>query len=186
MELFIKIATTLQELSKKQIQQYLLAFLCGVCLVAGGMIYWIYLESNELLLEIKKIETLSKKSTKILADNEHMQIEARRIQELFDQNKDFTIKSFFETFCKEQGLVAEPGWTSRVEESNDRFDEVVLAATFKKQTTEKLVNVLIALDKKDIVYIKDLTTKNEGDKKISFDITIATKNMKKGFEQKGL
>lgn len=186
MEFFIKIATFLQGLTKKQFQQYLLIFLCGVCIVTGGMMYWIYLESTNLLSEIKKIETLSQKSISILADNEHMQQEARRVQELFDQNKDFTIKSFFETFCKEQGLIPEPGWSSRTEESNDRFDEMVLTATFKKQLTEKIVKILIALDKKDIVYIKDLTIKNEGDKKVSFDITIATKIMKKGFEQKGL
>lgn len=187
MELFIKIATFLQGITKKQFQQYLLMFLGGVCIVAGGMMYWFYTQSNSLLLEIKKIEGLSQKANRIIVDNEHMQQEARRVQELFEQNKDsFTIKSFFETFCKEQSLTPEPGWTSRTEESNDRFDEIVLSASFRKQITEKLVSILVALDKKDIVYIKDLTVKNEGNKQINFDITIATKIMKKGFEQKGL
>jgi hypothetical protein len=186
MEFFVKIAIFLQHLTKKQFQQYFFMFLCSVCVVMGGMMYWIYIQSTNLLFEIKKIEALSQKSNKIIVDNERMQQEARRVQEIFDQNKDFTIKSFFETFCKEQGLNPEPGWSSRVEESNDRFDEVVLAATFKKQLTEKLVKILVALDKKDIVYIKDLTIRNEGDKRIAFDITIATKNMKKGFEQRGL
>lgn len=187
MELLIKIATFLQSLTKKQFQQYLLMFIGGVCIVAGGMMYWFYSQSTNLLLEIKKIEGLSQKANRIIVDNEHMQQEARRVQDLFEQNKDnFTIKSFFETFCKEQGLTPEPGWSSRTEETNDRFDEIVLTASFRKQITEKLIKILIALDKKDIIYIKDLTVKNEGNKQISFDITLATKIMKKGFEQKGL
>jgi hypothetical protein len=186
MEFFIKIAALFHNLTKKQFQQYFFIFLGGSCIVVGSMIYWIYLQSTDLLLEIKKIETLSQKAVKILADNEQMQMEAHRIQDLFDQNKDFTIKSFFETFCKEQGLTPEPGWSSRTDETNDRFDEVVISATFKQQVTEKVVAILVALEKNAIVYIKDFAIKNEGDKKINFDITIATKIMKKGFDQKDL
>ncbi len=186
MEFLSKVATFLQDLTKKQFQQYLALFIGGTCLVLGGISYWVYQQSDTLIVEIKKIETLSNKAIKILAEYERLQQDARRVQDLFDQNKDFTIQSFFETFCKEQGITPERGWSARTEETNERFDETVLAAIFKGLATEKIVKILVALDKNNIVYIKELSLKNEGNKKITLEITIATKKIKKGFEQKGL
>lgn len=187
MELVVKIANYLQSLSKKEIQQYIFVFLCGTLFVALGTIYYIHSKSIALLGEIKKLEVLANKSIGILEENQNMDEEERRIQVLLDQNKDFNIKSYFESFCQAQGLPNQ-GWSdSRTEEINDKFDEISLRASFKNQTTEKLVKVLDELYKNKIIYIKNLNVKQESgksasEKKISFDITIATKAMKWGLE----
>ncbi|KKQ49736.1 MAG: hypothetical protein US69_C0002G0011 [candidate division TM6 bacterium GW2011_GWF2_38_10] len=188
MEYLKPIISFVEGLNKKQFQNYLLLFLASVALVIGGIMYFVYVTSANLITEIKKIETLSQKTIKILANDEKMVFEERRLKELFDQNKDFSLSSFFESFCKEHAVTPEGDWAPRVVTSTDRFDEHAISTTFKDLTTEKLVQLLIELEKKEIIYIKDLIIKQdrEKDKKIIIDIVIATKIMKKGFDQKNL
>ena len=190
MEFIIKLGNYLQSLSKKQIQQYFLAFFAGTLFVTLGSIYYIHSKSIDLLNEIKRLDVLANKSISILEDNQRMDSEEQRIQSLLDQNKDFNINSYFESFCQAQNLPSQGWGDSKTEEINDKFDEISLRATFKNQTTEKLVKILDELYKNDIIYIKNLSIKQESDKqspekKISFDITIATKAMKRGFEAQG-
>lgn len=186
MEILIKTIHYIQNLNKKQLEQHIIAVLAGIALLAGIFTYFIYIESNSLLKEFKKVEDLSKKSVQILADNARLQRDAQYIQDLFDQSKDFMIKSYFETFCKEEQLTPEPGWTTRTEEPNDRYEETSLTAIFKGQTMEKLVKILSILEKKEIIYFKNITIKNESSKKISFELTLATKLIKLGLDQKSL
>jgi len=182
MEALNKLAAYIQNASPKQFKQYLLMFLIGATCVAGLITYFIYQEKSELVRYTRQLHKLAEKSLTIIADNKKMVIEEQRLKELLDKNKDFTMKGFFEQFCREQNIIPEQGWDARVEQVNDKFDEIVLEATFKEQTTEKLTSLLEALEKKEIVYIKDLTLRNENNKKIGFDIALATKKTKSLWE----
>lgn len=186
MEIINKATNYIQNLNKKQLEQHILLVLGGTAIIVGGLMYFIYAESNTLIKQFKKTEELSKKSISILADDDKLNQEARYIQDLFEQSKDFTLESYFETFCKEEGLSPEAGWSKRIAETNDRFEEHTLTALFKHQTMEKLVKILTILEKKEIIYFKNIAIKSEGAKKISFELTLATKIMKSGFDQKGL
>jgi len=186
MEKLAKIAGYVQNLTKKQLERYIIAALIFAAVAAGFVTYHIYSKSTELLFQIKKIEDLSNKAVKVISDHEKLQQEAQRLQEVLDLNKDFNIKSYFESFCKEQNLSPDPGWDTRIDDVNDRFDEISLSATLRGITTETLVKVLELLDKKEIVYIKELSLKNEANKRIIVDIVIATKTMKKGLDQRGI
>jgi len=104
--------------------------------------------------------------------------EEQRLKDILDKNKDFTMPGFFEQFCREQNIVPEQGWNPLSEPVNDKFDEIILKATFKGLSTEKLVKIIEALDKKEIVYIKQLEIHNEGENKINVDLTLATKKYK--------
>jgi hypothetical protein len=180
MEAFIKFAQVLQSLPQKQFERYVLIFLVGVSCLVGGVTYYIYSQSGQLVDRIKKLEELSNKSMQILGDNAKAQQEAQRIQELLDKDKDFNIKSYFETFYKEQGITPEPGWDTKQEEINERISEVSLSALFKGLSMEKLVKILSALGAKPVVYVKDIAIKSESNKKLNFELTIATRIIKKG------
>jgi hypothetical protein len=180
MEIIVKLATYLQGLSKKQFQKILLIAIGLAFLIVVGVNYYIYQKSLEYVMQIKQFETLANKSVGILEDNQKMEDEALRIQGILDQNKEFNIKSYFEGFCQQNSLVPTQGFDTRLDDSNDKFDEIYLSASFKSLTMDKIVKILEEFYKKEIIYIKSMSIKQEQEKKVSFEITIATKSMKKG------
>lgn len=182
MEIIVKFVNYLQSLNKKQIQRYFLIFilLSGVGLL--GLIYFVYSTSTELVGDIKRLEALANKATSVLEEDQKMEDESLRIQAMLDKEKDFNIRSYFESFCQSQGLPIQGWGDTRTREINDKFDEIYLTASFKGETTEKLVKILEEFNKKEIIYVKSLRIKQEPNKRISFEITIATKSMKRGID----
>ncbi len=180
MEIILSFINYLQSLTKKQIQQYFIVFLIGVGGSILGLIYFVHSKSEGLLQEIKRLESLANKATDILEENQKMEIEEQRIQTMLDADRTFNIKSYFEGFCQAHGLPSQGWGSTRTQELSEKFDEEYLTASFKDQTTEKLVSILEDFYKKEIIYIKSLNVKQEPDKKISFTITIATKTLKSG------
>lgn len=171
-------ALHVQKLSKKDLDRYIIATVASVGLLLIGMIYYIYTTSSELVTRIEQVKALGQKSSVLMQKYGKIQEEEIRLQNLLEKYKDFNIKIYFEQFCKEQGLVPDPNWDTSVETVKEKFEEVTLAATFKGQTTQKLVKILEALERNEIIYIKMLDIKTEkSSKTISFDITLATKRM---------
>ena len=180
MEIILSFINYLQSLTKKQIQQYFLVFFIVMGGGVSGLIYFVHSKSVGLLQEIKRLESLANKATNVLEENQKMELEEQRVQALLDADRAFNIKSYFEGFCQAHGLPSQGWGETRNEELNDKFDEISLTASFKGQTTEKLVSILADFYKKEIIYIKSLNVKQEPDKKISFSVTIATKSLKSG------
>lgn len=178
MELLNKVVAQIQEMDPKQLQKYMLIALGAIVCCVIGLIYYLNQYNNDLIIRIKQVRTLSEKAAKIIQENKHMVKEEQRLKELLEANKEFKMQGFFEQFCRDQSITPEAGWDTRTEQVSEKFDEVTLPATFKNQTTESLVTILDALEKKEIVYIKDLTIRTESPGKISFDITLATKKYK--------
>src|SRR5438045_4889665 len=121
------------------------------------MIIYINKKNDELIARIKQLRSLAEKSSRIIQNNRDMTKEELRWREKLEKDKNFTMQSFFEQFCREQNITPEQGWNARAEPVSEKFDEITLPATFKGQTTESLVGILAALEKKEIVYIKELT-----------------------------
>ena len=179
MEFLVKITNRIQQLNKKEFERYLIGGLAVVVLLMGCLVYFIHAKSNDMLSQIKKLETLANKSVKLLGDYEKIQGEEARLQAILGKQKDFNIQIFFEQFCKEQNIIPISGWRTPTDQINPSFEEIVLPASFKDQTTEKLVKILEEIDKREIVYLKNLTIKTDREtRKIAFDITIATKKSK--------
>jgi hypothetical protein len=175
MEFLIKISDFVQSLEPKQFQKYVIVALGCAAVIIGSLIYYVHNHTASLIDKMKSIERAANKSAQLILDAQKLKEQEDHIQKILDKYQNFDIQGDFEQFCKEQNIVPEPGWASSVETINAKFNEEVLAATFKNQTTQKLVTYLEALEKKEIIYIKGLSVKNEKDKKISFDISIATK-----------
>jgi len=178
MEIFDKILFHLQDVSKKQFERYILYFLLGVVIVICGMIYFMCEKKDSLRLSINRLYTLSDQVSDIVEKNKKIMAAELKIKNALEKKRDFTIKGFFESFCKEQNINPDPGWDTRTEAINDRFDEVVLPAEFKGYTMERLVQLLGVLDKEEIVYVKEVIIKADRDKKINFTLTLATNQLK--------
>lgn len=178
MEFLIKISNFIQHLEKKQLQKYIIAVLGCTSVIVMILMYYVYSQSAFLVNDMKRIERAAQKSAQLILTAEKLKKQEDHILNILDKYKDFDLQKEFEQFCKEQGCSPEPGWGSSPEPINSKFDEEVLTATFKNQTTEKMVTYLEALEKKEIMYIKGLLVKSEKDKKITFDISIATKKLR--------
>lgn len=168
----------IQALSLKQLHHYLAAILCTILVAVLGVSYFIYSKSDELVKKIKKLETLANKSAHVLSEYQRLVAEQDRLKELFTQDQRFDIKIFFEDFCKEQSISAVKGWSTASKDISPSIAEVTLNASFKGLTMDKLVKVLDALQKKEIIYVKDLVIRSEGSKQISCDIKLATMSYK--------
>ena len=178
-----KASLFLQVLTKKQFFYYVLFFLITVFICAIATQYLFFSYSHDLMYQIKKIETLSNKAQKILAEQERLFAEKKKLQELFLKDKTFTdIKVYFEQFYKEQGLVPVKGWDTTQREMSPQHTEVLLNATFKGLSMQKVVGILDAFQKKEVVYVKGLTIRSEANKQIAVDILLATALLKQPIE----
>ena len=177
MKVLDNLAAYIQTLNKKDFKRYLTLFLGVTTIIITMIVYHTYSKSSFLVSEIKKLEILVSKSAKIIAQNEKLEQKEQQLQQLLEQNREFSMKTFFEQFCSQQEITPDAGWETIAlpVEGNEKFNEVSLSASFKNQTTQNLVKILDTLDKKEIIYLKELSIKNTEDKKIAFDITIATK-----------
>lgn len=180
-KLFNEIIAYIQKLNKKEFEKNLKIFLGAISIITFGGIYYIYAEKRNLINKIKKTQKLTFKTSNIIKTYEKMQQEEKKTQKLLEREKDFNIKTYFEKFYSKQQITPEGNWEAITQElpSSDKFDEVIISATFNHQTTKKLIDILKALNEKDIIYIKELIIKSESNKKINFDITIATKKFKR-------
>jgi hypothetical protein len=171
---FINFTNKINNLTPKTFQRYLLLFLATVVILTLGIILYINQASIEEIKKTRRIEDMAKKASTLLTNFEKIKAEETRINEMLAKNTDFNIKSYFEQFCKEQGLTPEPNWDTKITDISDKFSEVQLQATFKGQTTDKVVKLLEVLDKQSIIYTKEVNLKNEFNKKISVELTLAT------------
>ena len=174
-----RITQLVQTLNKKELQKYLIALLGCMLLIVGGISYYIYTTSSSLAHQLKQINTLSAQARYFIKQNDQMAEEMQYIRTLLDKNKGFNISTDFEEFCKTHNVTAEAGWKAEIEEriEGSDFEEVVLRATFKNQNMQTLVTLLSDVYKKEMVYLKGLEILNEN-KKITFELTLATKQYK--------
>jgi len=182
MNFFKKTASYIQNLNKKDFDKYLALFISGLILLIIFIIYYIHTTSNNLIYKINFNKKLSLKTEKIINNYQRLKSEENKLLKLLEKNKDFNIKTYFEQFCSQYQIIPESNWetTTRSFPGNEKFDEISLTATFKNQTTKDLVNLLEAFDKKEIIYVKELSITSEQDKTITINITIATKKYKRG------
>lgn len=185
MEFLAQLITSISALDRKKLHLYL-----GICLSLAsfctlGLWYTLHARRSSQIEALKQLHDQAQKNDILIAKSEHIKKEEDRIQLLLEENRGFSIKTYFEEFCREHNLQAEAGWgsESRSIEGNETFDEVLLSATFAKQTTQSLVALLSSLDNNEIVYIKELEIKKEGKSHVGCSLTIATKKRKQFWDE---
>jgi len=174
----------IQSLSKKDFQKHLIAVLSVVAILALAMTYYVYHRASSLTQEIKKLNAQTNKISQLISKNEQLIREEQKIQDLLEASPDFNMNTYFEKFYTKHKIKPEPNWKPEEEaviESSQpdiKYQEVVLKATFKNQTMQKLVTILQDIYNEQIIYLKGLVVTAEKSK-INFELTLATKLYKK-------
>ncbi len=185
MEFFNKIIQWVQQVPAKDMQRYMYMVIGATTIAMGMIIFFVYTKSNDLVEQLKKIDNIARSAGPLFRNYEKIQHEEALIQAKLEKTQHEDMRSFFELFCKTQGLTPQPDWSPTSVDINQKFEEVSVQATFKGLTMQKLVETLDALDKEALTKEKILYTKNlyikkdQADNTISFDLTIATILMKK-------
>lgn len=171
-------------LKDKEFQRFTAIFIFCMTVGTAAFTFYTYRSSNKHIENMRQLYRLADNTTTVLLNNEQIQGEENRIQELLQQNENFSIKSYFEQFCREHRINPEANWETTVNpiEGNNKFEEVVLTALFKNATTKALATILDSLDKNAIVYLKELRIKKE-EKHINFELVIATKKVRHVVEE---
>jgi hypothetical protein len=166
----------------RQQRFYFFAGVIGSFLVCfGGMSWYFYAQSDELILQIRQAERLRGATASLLARYEQLQEAERLFIEKINQRKELSIKTYFERFIKEHSLTPEGNWAETEKNAivdNELFEEEILRATFKNVSTELVVKILSDIEKEDIVEAKKVHLKKEGSA-VTFDLVVAMKSYKK-------
>ena len=176
MKLIKEIQNFIRKLDQKSFKKYLIISISSIAIIMIISTYYIHNKSQSLIKNIENIEKSTYEISNIVKKFQITQNQKNHTLTLLDKEKDFEIKGFLEAFCKDHQLKYESNWiaSSSSIEGNPKIEEVSLKATFKDQTTEKLVSILKALDEKEIVYIKKIKIDKGKNKLINFDLTIAS------------
>lgn len=182
MKIITNLAKYIQTINKKDLEKYLAIFIGIVILFCTISLYKIYEKSSVLIQKIKTTQRLAKKAENMIKKNAVLNLKEKLLHEKLKENKEFNIQTFLEQFWTQNQIKPETGWGETKIlpiPGNDNFDEIELTAVFKNQTTEKLTELINELNKKDMIYIKQVTIKREPNNKITFDLTLATMKYKK-------
>ena len=180
----------LQALSKKEFQQYLIVGLVSIGILATGTTYYIYQKSSDLVTQLRQLNRNANNIARIVARHEKLQDREQNIITMLEKYPAFNINSYFERFYTKHKITPEPNWKPEEgaviigSQENVKFQEIILQATFKNQTMQKLVELLQDLYKETIVYIKELEVRRENTK-ITIELTLATQQYKKDREEAG-
>jgi len=178
----------IQSLNKKEFRKYATATLIGIAILALGATYYVYHTSSSLVEKIKKLDADSNKIIRIIAQNEGLRKEEEKIRIILDKNPNFNMSTYFERFYTKHKIQPEPNWKPEqgtiIEgfQEGIKYQEIILQATFKKQTMQKLVTMLQDVYKEPIIYLKALEISTE-EKTINFELTLATKQYIKEAEE---
>jgi hypothetical protein len=180
--------TKLQSLEKKEFQKYLIIFLSTIALLSIGLLYYIYHTSSSLVQQIKKLNIQTHRIATLINKNKMLEQEERKIREILDKRPNFKMNTFFEEFYTKHNIKPETGWKPEEgavitgTEEGISYQELILKATFKNQTMQKLVTLLQDIYKEPIIYLKSLEIEAEKTK-INFELELATKKYKKEAEE---
>ncbi|MBU1007930.1 hypothetical protein KKA53_02535 [Candidatus Dependentiae bacterium] len=175
----------LQALSKKQLRQHITIAIAGVAVLAFSISYYIYYESSTLVAQLKKLNTTTNKIALITAQNEALQQEEIKIKAILNANPNFNMSTYFERFYTKHAIKPEPNWKPEegaiIESTQEgiKYQEILLQATFKNQTMQKLVTLLQDIYQEPIIYLKALEVSSSPNRTISFELTLATKQYKR-------
>jgi hypothetical protein len=171
----------IQGLSKKEFHQYAYFFLATITLIVAASLYYIHSTTSTKMKHLENTRQLSAQTIQIMNQHKELEDEDAKIKALLEKNKDFNLSTFFENLSNKHSMKPEPNWKPETEllEGSTEFEEITIQASFKKQTTEKLIAFLHDIYEEAMVYLKELTiAKKNETPHISCDITIATKRYK--------
>lgn len=178
MKIFDDLFSFLFSLDTKKFTIYLASIVSGIVVIAVILLFLFNRKSNDLLSQIKTMQKLSEESRSLLFTYETIQERKKEVFDTIEHDKNFDLKSFFATFCKENNLKPESTWSTIEDtvENNELLEEITLPVVFHNFSMQNLIQFIEALEKKERVYIKSLTITREAlpSKLLACSLTLAT------------
>ncbi len=175
--------TTSEDTARKGIVLGALAIIAGLM---GGF-YYIKTNTTAYTKAIIQARSLASKTDELISAYNAVTQEEDNLADLLAKKTDYTgLKSYFERFCQSQKVTPEPGWaeTTEVKEitGSERFEEEQLSVQFKKITLKDLVQCIDALEKDDLLHLKELDIE-KSDGSLTAKMAIAAKRFKRTVEE---
>lgn len=178
LEFINHILASIQFLNKQEFNRYVSILLAGFGLIALLSTYYVYSTSSSLVHHIKQLQESSKKTMQIMHDYEKLHDEEHQLTAQLEKKSDFSIRPFFEKFCKDNNVTAEANWSDTVESNPvplyPQFEEEAVKPVFKNQTTQTVIKIFEALEKEPMVSVKEIHLTVEGTV-LTAELTIAGK-----------
>jgi len=175
------IVTFIANLDTRRFMIYLGGLLSSVLIVMGIMIYILHLQGTRLVSHIRNLHKITAQAREATYLYETIQDRKQGVIDALEEEQDFELKSFFASFCKENNIKPESNWStlSTSIDGNELLEEISLSAIFNNFTIQKCVALFEALEKKDIVYVKNFSITKEGENKrssktVSLELSLAT------------
>jgi hypothetical protein len=168
-------------------RKYILGIIAVIITLLSTSLYYINVQSASLAKSISQARSMAAKTDSLISEYNAVTQEEDNLADTLSKKKDFAgLKSYFERFCQTNKITPEPGWseTAEVKEisGSDRFQEETLLAQIKNIKMKELVQYIDAIEKDDLISLKDLSVE-KNDKKLSLKMTISTKRFKRTVEE---
>ena len=181
------IAQFIISLQEDTTSKYLAIFMGSAVLILCSGLYYVHARSTQLVRGIQQTRALASKTDELIGDYNAITQEENNLAELLSKKTDYSnLKSYFERFCQANKITPEPGWaeTTEVKEvsGSDRFEEEYLHAQIKNIKMRELVTYIDAIEKDDLINLKELDLEKT-DKTLSVKMIIAAKRFKRTMEE---
>jgi hypothetical protein len=179
-QLFISISA---DDARKYIAAVVMLTLTGLC----ASLYYVNTKSSQHVRSITQARALSTKTDELISAYNAVIQEEDNLAALLAKKTDYnSLKSYFERFCQANKVTPETGWaeTNEVREiaGSTRFEEEQLHAQFKKIAFKDIVLCVDAIEKDDLLHLKELDIE-KSDGTLSVKMTLAAKRFKRTIEE---
>jgi hypothetical protein len=181
-KVFLALVETLENTPHKKLVEYFNITLLAATFIIAGSLYYIRSTSNELLLRIDNARHSTARAEDLIAQHHQQAKRNEYVANNLESNDSYDdLKSYFERFCKEQKVTPGPGWVESFHVAEDsqssRFEVEELAAEFKFKQTQEMVELLDALEKDDLISLKESSMTFDGSQ-LLFKINIFTRRFR--------
>jgi len=169
--------------ARKYIAGVVMLTLAGLC----ASFYYINTKSSQHVRAITQARALSSKTDELISSYNAVIQEEDNLAALLHKKTDYnSLKSYFERFCQANKITPETGWaeTNEVREiaGNTRFEEEQLNAQFKKIAFKDIVLCIDAIEKDDLLHLKELDIE-KSDGTLSVKMKLAANRFKRTIEE---
>jgi hypothetical protein len=149
----------IMSLEKKLFYRGVITFFGTIILLIGAMLAYYYTTVYSLKSQLVKTKRQQEEIRLLLGQFTQLQEESKKVNDVLEEEKNFKIKSFYESILQQQNLQNSQLKEAEIQEENlrSRYIEIKLTSHLQQLSTEQLCTLLETLEKKARIYIKDLS-----------------------------
>lgn len=172
----IKIKQFIDNLDEKDFQKYAVVALVIILALFGVLAYRSYSAIATLKKRNGVVNQSRRKVKEILTEYELVQQQQKYVEDILLKTKDFKIVSEFDQILASLGLSNAKTQDSEpnAEDVLEGYSEIKLLVTLTGLNTKQLADLLLAIEKQERMYTKELEVEKNSDNNLTVKITVAT------------